>query len=31
VRNHPTSIFSKLDVDSRAKAIVLAREGGLVK
>jgi pimeloyl-ACP methyl ester carboxylesterase/DNA-binding CsgD family transcriptional regulator len=31
VRNHLTSIFSKLDVDSRAKAIVLAREGGLVK
>ena len=31
VRNHVTSIFSKLDVDSRAKAIVLAREGGLVK
>jgi DNA-binding CsgD family transcriptional regulator len=31
VRNHLTSIFSKLDVDSRAKAIVLAREGGLLK
>jgi pimeloyl-ACP methyl ester carboxylesterase/DNA-binding CsgD family transcriptional regulator len=31
VRNHLTSIFSKLDVDSRAKAIVLAREGGLIK
>ena len=31
VRNHLTSIFSKLDVDSRAKAIVLARQGGLVK
>jgi DNA-binding NarL/FixJ family response regulator len=31
VRNHLTSIFSKLDVDSRAKAIVLAREAGLVK
>ena len=31
VRNHLTSIFGKLDVDSRAKAIVLAREGGLVK
>ena len=30
VRNHLTSIFSKLDVDSRAKAIVLAREGGLL-
>ena len=31
VRNHLTSIFSKLDVDSRAKAIVLARDGGFVK
>jgi pimeloyl-ACP methyl ester carboxylesterase/DNA-binding CsgD family transcriptional regulator len=31
VRNHLTSIFGKLDVDSRAKAIVMAREGGLVK
>jgi pimeloyl-ACP methyl ester carboxylesterase/DNA-binding CsgD family transcriptional regulator len=31
VRNHLTSIFSKLDVDSRARAIVLAREGGLVR
>jgi pimeloyl-ACP methyl ester carboxylesterase/DNA-binding CsgD family transcriptional regulator len=31
VRNHLTSIFSKLKVDSRAKAIVLAREGGLLK
>jgi pimeloyl-ACP methyl ester carboxylesterase/DNA-binding CsgD family transcriptional regulator len=31
VRNHVTSIFSKLNVDSRAKAIVLARETGLVK
>jgi pimeloyl-ACP methyl ester carboxylesterase/DNA-binding CsgD family transcriptional regulator len=31
VRNHLTSIFSKLDLDSRAKAIVLAREGGLIK
>jgi pimeloyl-ACP methyl ester carboxylesterase/DNA-binding CsgD family transcriptional regulator len=30
VRNHLSSIFSKLDVDSRARAIVLAREGGLV-
>ena len=29
VRNHLTSIFSKLDVDSRAKAIVLAHESGL--
>jgi pimeloyl-ACP methyl ester carboxylesterase/DNA-binding CsgD family transcriptional regulator len=31
VRNHLTSIFSKLHVDSRAKAIVLARDGGLLK
>jgi pimeloyl-ACP methyl ester carboxylesterase/DNA-binding CsgD family transcriptional regulator len=31
VRNHLTSIFSKLAVDSRGKAMVLAREGGLVK
>ena len=31
VRNHLTSIFAKLDVDSRAKAIVLARDGGLVR
>jgi pimeloyl-ACP methyl ester carboxylesterase/DNA-binding CsgD family transcriptional regulator len=31
VRNHLTSIFSKLRVDSRAKAIVLARDGGLLK
>jgi len=31
VRNHLTSIFNKLDVDSRAKAIVLARDGELVK
>jgi pimeloyl-ACP methyl ester carboxylesterase/DNA-binding CsgD family transcriptional regulator len=30
VRNHMTSIFSKLDVDSRSKAIVLARRQGLV-
>jgi pimeloyl-ACP methyl ester carboxylesterase/DNA-binding CsgD family transcriptional regulator len=30
VRNHLTSIFSKLGVVSRARAIVLAREGGLV-
>lgn len=29
VRNHLTSIFDKLDVDSRAKAIVLAHESGL--
>jgi pimeloyl-ACP methyl ester carboxylesterase/DNA-binding CsgD family transcriptional regulator len=28
VRNHLTSIFSKLDVDSRAKAIVLAHQSG---
>ncbi len=28
VRNHLTAIFSKLDVDSRARAIVLARDGG---
>lgn len=31
VRNHLTSIFSKLDVDSRAKAIVLAHQSGLVR
>lgn len=31
VRNHNTKIFSKLQVDSRAKAIVLAREAGLAK
>ena len=31
VRNHLTSIFGKLDVDSRAKAIVLARDSGLVR
>jgi pimeloyl-ACP methyl ester carboxylesterase/DNA-binding CsgD family transcriptional regulator len=29
VRNHLTSIFSKLEVDSRAKAIVLAHQSGL--
>lgn len=29
VRNHLTSVFSKLDVDSRSKAIVLARSRGL--
>lgn len=29
VRNHITHIFSKLGVDSRAKAIVLARQAGL--
>ena len=29
VRNHITSIFDKLHVDSRAKAIVIAREAGL--
>jgi pimeloyl-ACP methyl ester carboxylesterase/DNA-binding CsgD family transcriptional regulator len=28
VRNHITSIFAKLEVDSRARAIVLAREAG---
>jgi pimeloyl-ACP methyl ester carboxylesterase/DNA-binding CsgD family transcriptional regulator len=31
VRNHLTSIFSKLDVDSRAKAMVLARDSGLLR
>jgi pimeloyl-ACP methyl ester carboxylesterase/DNA-binding CsgD family transcriptional regulator len=31
VRNHLTSIFDKLDVDSRSKAIVLARTQGLVQ
>ncbi len=31
VRNHITHIFSKLQVDSRSKAIVLARESGLGK
>lgn len=31
VRNHITHIFSKLQLDSRAKAIVLARESGLGK
>jgi pimeloyl-ACP methyl ester carboxylesterase/DNA-binding CsgD family transcriptional regulator len=31
VRNHLTSIFGKLGVDSRARAIVMAREGGLLK
>ncbi len=31
VRNHITSIFSKLNVNSRPKAIVLAREAGLGK
>lgn len=29
VRNHITHIFSKLNIDSRAKAIVMAREAGL--
>jgi pimeloyl-ACP methyl ester carboxylesterase/DNA-binding CsgD family transcriptional regulator len=29
VRNHLTSIFAKLEVDSRAKAIVLAHQNGL--
>ena len=28
VRNHITSIFAKLDVDNRARAIVVAREAG---
>ena len=31
VRNHITSIFAKLDVESRAQAIVLAREAGYGK
>ena len=31
VRNHNTRIFSKLQVNSRAKAIVLAREAGVGK
>jgi len=31
VRNHLSSIFEKLGVDSRSKAIVLARERGLVR
>lgn len=31
VRNHITSIFSKLGVESRARAIVLAREAGFGK
>src|SRR5699024_8239101 len=31
VRNHNTRIFHKLQVDSRAKAIVLAREAGMGK
>lgn len=31
VRNHVTRIFSKMQVDSRGKAIVLAREAGLGK
>ncbi len=31
VRNHNTRIFSKLQVDSRGQAIVLAREAGLGK
>jgi DNA-binding NarL/FixJ family response regulator len=29
VRNHLTSIFDKLGVDSRARAIVFARDHGL--
>jgi pimeloyl-ACP methyl ester carboxylesterase/DNA-binding CsgD family transcriptional regulator len=31
VRNHITSIFAKLEVDNRARAIVLAREAGFGK
>ncbi|MDZ7717161.1 MAG: response regulator transcription factor [Balneolaceae bacterium] len=31
VRNHNTRIFDKLQVDSRSRAIVLAREAGLGK
>ncbi len=31
VRNHLTSIFAKLNVSSRAQAIVFARDAGLVK
>lgn len=30
VRNHLTNIFEKLEIDSRSKAIVLARDRGLV-
>ncbi|MGB5103477.1 MAG: response regulator transcription factor [Steroidobacteraceae bacterium] len=30
VRNHLTSIFDKLGVDSRARAIVYARDHGLI-
>ncbi len=29
VRNHLNSVFSKLDVDYRPQAVVLAREAGL--
>jgi DNA-binding NarL/FixJ family response regulator len=29
VRNHITSIFDKLGVDTRARAIVIARDAGL--
>jgi len=29
VRNHVSTIFSKLQVDSRAEAIILARDAGL--
>jgi DNA-binding CsgD family transcriptional regulator len=29
VRNHITNIFAKLEINNRAKAIVLAREAGL--
>ncbi|CAN5257180.1 hypothetical protein BH23BAC3_BH23BAC3_36410 [soil metagenome] len=31
VRNHVNRIFSKMQVDSRGKAIVLGREAGLGK
>jgi DNA-binding NarL/FixJ family response regulator len=30
VRNHLTNIFEKLNVDSRARAIVFARDRGLI-
>ena len=29
VRNHITNIFSKLEIYTRAKAVVIAREAGL--
>jgi DNA-binding NarL/FixJ family response regulator len=31
VRNHITSIFAKLEVESRSQAIVLARDAGFGK